>query len=131
MTGSVRLARSVQTSTSGSARDTHDRAGSERARAPRLFAGGDDRALVGKALMIRSFRRACSCPACGGASWGLEPAEAGTVEEVTALPVPLASVRLDSGPVVVARLEGRSRPGDRVELDAPGGAPVARPEWPR
>ena len=75
------------------------------------------------------------CPACGGASWRREPAGPGTVEEVTTIrravgaggdvSVPLASVRLDAGPVVVAGLDAEARPGDRVELLVSDGAPIA------
>ena len=71
------------------------------------------------------------CPSCHGGSWGAEPGGSGTVEEMTAQPVPLATVRLDSGPVVVAGVEGQVGSGDRVELSAVDGAPVARPEQPR
>ena len=73
------------------------------------------------------------CPGCGGASWRGAPAGPGAVEEVTTVrhavgagevAVSLASVRLDTGPVVVARLDGEALPGDRVELLAVDGAPT-------
>jgi uncharacterized OB-fold protein len=73
-----------------------------------------------------AFPRRALCPACGGASWSREPAGTGTVEEVTTvrhavgaegdLSVSLGSVRLDTGPIVVAVVDARSRAGDRVEL---------------
>lgn len=72
------------------------------------------------------------CPGCGGASWRREPAEEGVVEEVTVAgdaggaPVRLATVRLDSGPVVVAGLGDELGPGARVQLVAVAGAPVGR-----
>ena len=72
------------------------------------------------------------CPACGGASWRREWAEEGVVEEMTAVggaegaPVRFATVRLDAGPVVVARVDDEPRQGGRVELVAVDGAPVAR-----
>jgi uncharacterized OB-fold protein len=59
------------------------------------------------------------------------------VEEVTTVhhaagaegeaPVALASIRLDVGPVVVARLDGEAAVGGRVELVAITGAFIARP----
>lgn len=84
-----------------------------------------------------AFPRRALCPACGGRSWRHEHAEDGVVEEVTTVchapdvadgaAVVLATVRLDVGPVVVARLEGAAGPGARVALVAVEGAPVARP----
>jgi len=83
------------------------------------------------------FPRRALCPACGGASWRLERAEDGVVEEATTVrhaveatdapAVVLASVRLDAGPVIVACLEGQAGTGGRVELVAVDGAPIARP----
>jgi uncharacterized OB-fold protein len=82
------------------------------------------------------FPHRALCPACGGASWARERAGPGVVEEVTTVrhavgaegprEVSLASVRLEAGPVVVAGVEGRAAPGDRVELVAVGGALVGR-----
>ena len=84
-----------------------------------------------------AFPRRALCPACGGASWRHERAEEGVVEEITTVKhaveaadrpaVILASVRLDTGPVVVARLERPADPGTRVGLAAVDGAPVALP----
>lgn len=69
------------------------------------------------------------CPRCGAADWREQAAPRGTLEECTVVRhrvgaqahggVPLASVRTDAGPVVVARLDaaGRpGRPGDAVTL---------------
>lgn len=57
------------------------------------------------------------CPRCGGASWREEPAGAGVVEETTRVGgAVIASVRLDSGPVVVARLAEGTEQGARVDL---------------
>ena len=41
--------------------------------------------------------------------------------------VPLGTVRLDGGVVVVARLEATMRPGDSVRLEYRDGVPVALP----
>ncbi len=84
-----------------------------------------------------AFPRRALCPACGGHWWRHEHAADGVVEEVTTVrhaadapdgaAVVLASVRLDAGPVVVARLEGAAGTGARVALVAVDGAPVAQP----
>lgn len=76
------------------------------------------------------------CPDCGGASWKRERAGQGVVEEVTTVlhgagaeggpSVSLASVRLDDGPVVVAGVDDQAGPGDRVDLYAVDGAPLAQ-----
>jgi uncharacterized protein len=76
------------------------------------------------------------CPRCGGAEWRNEEVGSGDVEEVTILrrapggpitvPVPLGTVRLESGVVVVARLEGALEPGDPARLEYRDGVPVAR-----
>jgi uncharacterized protein len=76
------------------------------------------------------------CPRCGGAEWRNEEVGSGVVEEVTTLrrapggpvaaPVPLGSVRLDGGVVVIARLEGALKPDDPVRLEYRDGVPVAR-----
>ena len=83
------------------------------------------------------FPRRVLCPACGGAAWRRERVDEGVVEEVTTVhravgaagepPVSLASVRLDAGPVVVARVDGDAAVGGRVEVGGDEGAPVARP----
>jgi uncharacterized OB-fold protein len=63
------------------------------------------------------------CPRCGGRSWRRIAAGTGTVEELTAEPreaIELASIRLDAGPVVIARLEPGTAPGARVLLERNG-----------
>ena len=67
------------------------------------------------------------CPDCSSDAW--EEAEAaGVVETATQARdgTGVATVVLDSGPPVLARVEG-VQPGYRVRLDAKGGVPVARP----
>jgi uncharacterized OB-fold protein len=76
------------------------------------------------------------CPRCGGAEWRDEEVRSGVVEEATVLerapggpvtaPVPLGSVGLEGGVVVVARLEAGLAPGDSVRLEYRDGVPVAR-----
>jgi uncharacterized OB-fold protein len=57
------------------------------------------------------------CPRCGESSWREEPAGSGTVEEVTRTGEgALASVRLDGGPLVVARVPEDAQPGDRLDV---------------
>jgi uncharacterized OB-fold protein len=57
------------------------------------------------------------CPRCGASSWREVPAGSGLVEETTRVGgAAIASVRLDSGPVVVARVSEDAAPGDRVDL---------------
>lgn len=82
------------------------------------------------------FPRRALCSGCGGTAWRPELVEDGVVEEVTTVhhvagaegeaPIGLASIRLDVGPVVVARLDGEAAFGERVELLAVDGAPIAR-----
>jgi uncharacterized OB-fold protein len=80
-----------------------------------------------------------ACSRCGSREFRGDPNTAGTVERTTfvrrrvgvpadAPPVPLASVRSDLGPVVIARAEDGVGPGDRVELAFEGAAVVARPQ---
>jgi uncharacterized OB-fold protein len=57
------------------------------------------------------------CPGCGGRAFAARRADAGVVEETTRNEhTPLASVRSDAGPVVIARLEREVPSGARVEL---------------
>lgn len=80
-----------------------------------------------------AFPRRLLCPDCGGGEW-TEAESEGVVEEVTVLrrgpgrtyePAPsIGSVRLDLGPLVVARLEAGTAPGDRIRLRLDGGAPT-------
>lgn len=84
-----------------------------------------------------AFPRPLWCAACGGDEWRDEELGAGRVEETTFVrrapgrvldaPARLASVRLDAGPVVVARLDPGASAGVRVWVELDGGAPVARP----
>jgi uncharacterized OB-fold protein len=63
------------------------------------------------------FPARASCPCCGGSAWRKEPAGQGVVEEVTrTAEAVLASVRLDRGPIVVARVTEGSTPGTRLDL---------------
>jgi uncharacterized OB-fold protein len=57
---------------------------------------------------LHLFPERLRCPRCGGVRFDRVPAGPGRVEEQTRLRdgVRLGSVRLDAGPVVVARLEG-------------------------
>jgi uncharacterized protein len=80
------------------------------------------------------------CPRCGGNDWRSEEMRLGVVEETTLLrrapggplpePVPLGTVRLEGGPLVVARLEPTVRPGTSVRLQYRDGVPVAQPTQP-
>ena len=64
------------------------------------------------------------CPRCGESRWRAEPLAGCVVEQATVhRGVPIASVRSDLGPVVVARADAPA--GARVRLGADGGAPVA------
>ena|SRR5690242_6177022 len=62
------------------------------------------------------------CPGCGAGAWEHVPAGPGRVEEETTLhraaePIRLGSVRLDAGPMVVARLDTGAQAGTRVHLE--------------
>jgi uncharacterized protein len=72
------------------------------------------------------------CPACHCADWEPIDAGEGALEELTELsgqdgPYVLGTVRLDAGPVVIARCEG-AEPGERVRMQIENGALVARME---
>jgi uncharacterized protein len=81
------------------------------------------------------FPRRLGCPRCGSAEWRRRTAETGVVEESTLLrrapgralhgPVRIGSVRLDAGPMVVARLAPAAGAGMRVQLLEDDGVPVA------
>ena len=68
------------------------------------------------------------CPGCGAGALRHVAAGPGRVEEETTLrrsaePVRLGTVRLDSGPLVIARLAAGAETGTHVRLDrAPAGA---------
>ena len=62
------------------------------------------------------------CPGCGAGEFRHQPAGPGRVEEETTLrrsaePVRLGTVRLDSGPLVIARLSRHARAGTQVHLE--------------
>ena len=66
------------------------------------------------------------CRGCGSGDLRAEQADTGLLEETTAAdPVVLGTVRTDTGPMVVARVEGAS-PGERVALRLDDGALTAR-----
>ena len=83
----------------------------------------------------RAFPAPLLCPSCGGGESRREWVETGTVEEVTLLrrtpgraldePVRLGSVRLATGPRVIARLEHGLAAGARARLELQDGALVA------
>src|SRR6185312_4314213 len=62
------------------------------------------------------------CPGCGVATLQHVPAGPGRVEQETTLrrsaePIRLGTVRLDSGPLVIARLATGAKAGSRVRLE--------------
>jgi hypothetical protein len=75
------------------------------------------------------------CPGCGGGELRHGPAGTGRVEQETGLrrppqdePVRLGTVRLDSGPLVIARLSRDARAGMQVRLElTPSRSIWARP----
>ncbi|HEX4032843.1 MAG TPA: zinc ribbon domain-containing protein [Solirubrobacteraceae bacterium] len=68
------------------------------------------------------------CPRCGATGFDARPARHGVVEESTRVgDVGLASVRLDAGPVVIARLVYDAPSGAPVELRWVDGRAVAAP----
>ncbi len=83
-----------------------------------------------------AFPERLLCPRCGGDRWERREAREGVVESQTRLhrapgrdyrpPLTLALVRLPSGPLVVARLDGEVPTGRMVTLSVEGGAPVGR-----
>ena len=74
------------------------------------------------------FPRRLLCPDCGESEWRRVPVETGVLEAATKRDgVGVGAVRTPLGPLVVARLEGGSRPGDTVSFDEDGGVPVIRP----
>jgi uncharacterized protein len=67
-----------------------------------------------------------ACPRCGAIDWEERPAGPGTVEQATTLrrvagaavehPAPLVSVRLEAGPVLIARAGVGAEVGSTVEV---------------
>lgn len=80
------------------------------------------------------------CPRCGASEWESREVDQGVVEEATVVrrvpggpppaPVPLGTVRLEGGVLVVARLEAGVEEGASVRLEYRDGVPVARTETP-
>lgn len=72
-----------------------------------------------------------ACSSCGAVEWKQMDASKGTLEEVSELAGPgeehvrICSVRLDAGPVVIARAQGVA-PGERVSMEMIDGALLAR-----
>jgi uncharacterized OB-fold protein len=93
--------------------------------------------LVGRCVVCgwHGFPLRIWCARCGHFELVDAPVEQGVVEEITTVrhvlgrpdgePVPLATVRLDEGPLVVSRLESGGV-GSRVRLAVEDGALVAR-----
>lgn len=73
-----------------------------------------------------------ACSVCGAARWEKVDASMGTLEELTELPgdeaepLRLCSVRLDVGPIVIARC-GQGMPGERMGMALRGKALWAAP----
>jgi uncharacterized protein len=74
------------------------------------------------------FPRRVLCPVCGSRAWHETPAGPGAVEQLTTHRAGghVVSVKLDLGPVVVARATADLAPGSRVTLADDDGTPVAR-----
>ena len=93
-----------------------------------------------EACGLVAFPQPSLCSRCGAASWAVESAWEGVVEEITQrdvrrthapgggdAPVFLASVRTPAGPRVTARCEPATRPGDVVGLELEGTTGADRP----
>jgi uncharacterized OB-fold protein len=90
---------------------------------------------VCRSCSLAVFPSRALCPRCGGAGWLRRAATSAILEDVTTLhhargrqldsSIRLGTVRLDSGPAVVVRLEKKLSPGTRVVLETIGGAPQA------
>jgi uncharacterized OB-fold protein len=76
------------------------------------------------------------CPRCGAADWESREVDEGVVDGATVVrrapggplpvPVPLGTVSLEGGVLVVARLEPGLEEGHSVRLEYRDGVPVAR-----
>lgn len=66
----------------------------------------------------RMFPRRLLCPYCNDADFREHLADRGVLEEATTnrAGIPIGSVRIDQGPVVLARLQDVIAPGARVRL---------------
>lgn len=86
----------------------------------------------------RLFPERLLCPRCGGGEFRIELADRGRVEEVTVLrrapgrdvdpPVRLATVALEAGPRIVARVEGALDVGDEATVAVVGAVAFVRGE---
>ena len=86
----------------------------------------------------RLFPERLFCPRCGGDDFRMEIADRGLVEEVTVLrrapgrdldpPVQLATVALEAGPRIVARVEETVEPGDEAIVAVVGHVTFVRRE---
>ena len=80
------------------------------------------------------------CARCGGSEWRRNDVSEGVVEESTVLrrapgaaaldPVPVGSVRVADGVLVVARIEAGMEEGAAVQLQYRAGIPLAHPREP-
>ena len=77
-----------------------------------------------EACGMNAFPDRLWCPGCGAADHALQhvPAGPGRVEEQTTLrravePTRLGTVRLESGPLIIARLADTAKAGGRVRLE--------------
>jgi uncharacterized OB-fold protein len=76
------------------------------------------------------------CSRCGGSEWETREAGEGVVEDATivrrapggelAVAVPVGTVRVEGGALVLARLEPGVEPGASVTLEYRDGIPIAR-----
>ncbi len=74
-----------------------------------------------------SFPPPYLCPACGAREWREEEVASGTLEALADRgEVQLGAVRLEQGPLVIARVEGGAQAGAKVELAEDGDVPIAR-----
>jgi uncharacterized OB-fold protein len=80
------------------------------------------------------------CPRCGSSEWESREVEEGIVEDATvvrrapggelAVAVPLGTVRVEGGALVLARLEGGVEAGASVWLEYRDGIPIASQSTP-